>query len=135
MDGIDKRRYRVLYVEDQPEMIELVRLTLRKSGCDVYGVTDGIQALQMMRELRPDLVLLDLMLPGWDGWQVRKEMLNDSTLRSVPVILVTARVANARLPFERQLPHADAYVTKPFSLMELRAAVQSILDLRRSLAA
>ena len=66
--------HKVLYIEDQPEMIDLVRLTLRRLGCEVLGATDGAQGLRMMRDLRPDLVLLDQMMPGWDGWQVSREI-------------------------------------------------------------
>ena len=130
---MENGNYTVLYIEDQPEMIELVRLTLKRLGCDVQGVTDGQRGLQLMRELHPDLVLLDLMLPGCDGWQVSKIMQADADLRNTPLILVTARVSS-HLFGERPLPHADAYVTKPFSLGEFRATVESILTRRVALA-
>src|SRR5512135_2273137 len=102
-------KYRILYVEDQPEAIELVRLVLRRIGCEVFGATDGLQGVQLMRELQPDLVLLDLMLPGWDGWQVREAMQADGELRAMPVVLVTARVAGQTCS-GRQPPPADAYI-------------------------
>jgi CheY-like chemotaxis protein len=121
------RPYKILYIEDQPEMIDLVRLTVRRMDCEVFGATDGIQGLQMMREIRPDLVLLDLMLPGWDGWQVSKAMQADADLKDMPVILVTARVSISYASSERQPPPAAACVTKPFSLGELRTAIQSVL--------
>ncbi len=121
--------YKILYIEDQPEAIELVRLALRRIGCEVYGATDGYQGLELMRELHPDLVLLDLMLPGWDGWKVREIMEGDEALRDVPVVLVTARVAagvlSGRLP-----PPADAYITKPFSLVEIRSTIETVLAKR-----
>ena len=119
--------YKILYIEDQPEMIELVRLTVRRMGCEVYGVTDGVEGLKMMRDLQPDLVLLDLMLPGWDGWQISKAMQADPELRNLPVILVTARVASLQASTDRRPPPAAAYVTKPFSLGEIRTAIQSVL--------
>jgi CheY-like chemotaxis protein len=119
-------KYKILYVEDQPEAIELVRLALRRIGCDVFGATDGLQGVQMMRELQPDLVLLDLMLPGWDGWQVREAMQADADLKYMPVVLVTARVASPNSN-GRQPPPADAYVTKPFSLVEIRNTIESVL--------
>ena len=124
---MEGRLYKILYIEDQPEMIDLVRLTLRRMGCEVFGVTDGIQGLRMMREIHPDLVLLDLMLPGWDGWQVSQAMQADPELRNLPVILVTARVSISYAGSERQPPPAAAYITKPFSLGELRTAIQSVL--------
>ncbi len=125
---MNREQPRVLYIEDQPEMIELVRLTLRRIGCEVLGALDGQAGLQMMRELKPDLVLLDLMLPGSDGWQVRDIMLADETLKRLPVVLVTARVQAVTPAGSRPLPQADAYIIKPFSLTEMRAVVQGILQ-------
>jgi CheY-like chemotaxis protein len=124
---MENRTYKILYIEDQPEMIELMQLTLKRMGCEVYGVTDGEQGIRMMHELQPDLVLLDLMLPGCDGWQVRKAMEADAHLRSLPVILVTARAVGLKNGADRQPPPADAYVTKPFSLAEIRSTIQSVL--------
>jgi CheY-like chemotaxis protein len=126
-------KYKILYVEDQPEAIELVKLALRRIGCEVFGATDGLQGVQMMRELRPDLVLLDLMLPGWDGWQVREAMQSDAELKYMPVVLVTARVASPNSN-GRQPPPADAYVTKPFSLVEIRNTIESVLIRKMNVA-
>jgi CheY-like chemotaxis protein len=119
--------YKVLYIEDQPEAVELVRLTLRRIGCEVTGAGDGLSGLEMMRRNKPDLLLLDLMLPVCDGWQVRRTMLLEPELASIPVVLVTARVpcpdpVNGKAP-----PSADAYLTKPFSLAEMRTTVRSLL--------
>ncbi len=125
--------FKILYIEDQPEAIELVRLALRRIGCEVYGATDGCQGVQLMRELRPDLVLLDLMLPGWDGWKVREAMEDDEMLCETPVVLVTARVATGVSP-GREPPRADAYVTKPFSLIEIRSTIESVLAKRAEAA-
>ena len=121
---------RVLYIEDQPEMIDLVRLTLRRIGCEVLGAMDGQAGLAMMRELKPDLVLLDLMLPGSDGWQIRDIMLADEVLKYLPVVLVTARIqaTTSATACGRPLPQADAYITKPFSLIEMRSVVQGMLQ-------
>ncbi len=124
---MENKAHKVLYIEDQSDMIDLVRLTLRHMGCDVYGATDGSQGLNMMRDLQPDLVLLDLMLPGSDGWQVRSAMQADAQLKTVPVILITARVPGGNPVNHRQLPQADAYITKPFSLAEMRTIVKSFL--------
>ncbi len=87
---MENRPYKILYVDDQPEMIELVQLALRRLDFEVCGANDGLQALDLMRNTRLDLVLLDLMLPGWDGWQVTEAMQADALLKHLPVILVTA---------------------------------------------
>jgi len=120
--------WRILYIEDQAEMIDLVRLALQTMGCEVHGATDGTLGLNMMRELAPDLVLLDLMLPGLDGWKISGEMRDDPALCRIPVVLVTARVQLAASPRVRPLPEADAYVTKPFSLSEIRSTVACVLQ-------
>ncbi|HEX9118288.1 MAG TPA: response regulator [Anaerolineae bacterium] len=122
------KTYQILYVEDQPEAVNLMRLALRKIGCEVYGAGDGILGVKMMKDLRPDLVMLDLMLPGCDGWQVREAMQADEGLRDTPVVVVSARVPLGTRN-DRQPPAADAYVTKPFSLAEIRSTVSRILSL------
>jgi DNA-binding response OmpR family regulator len=127
---MESRSHKVLYIEDQPEMIELVRLTLRRNGCEVYGAVDGAQGVAMMRDLRPDVVLLDLMLPGWDGWQVHNAMQADDALKSLPVILVTARAPGNGHVAGRQPPPAAAYITKPFSLAEIRSKIDAVLTSR-----
>jgi CheY-like chemotaxis protein len=119
---------KILYIEDQSEMIDLVRLALRQIGCEVYGATGGLEGLQLMRERHPDLVLLDLMLPGPDGWEVREAMLADETLRDLPVVLVTARVQVGSTPHTRPLPPADGQIIKPFSLAQMRSVVQAALQ-------
>ena len=124
--------YNILYVEDQPEMVELVQLALRRLDCNVRGATDGRQALDLIRNESPDLILLDLMLPGCDGWQVIEALQADDRLKHVPVILVTAQTINAYSG--RQPPPADAYITKPFILEDLRSAVRSVLEQPRKLA-
>jgi len=111
-------------------MVNLVRLALRQIGCKVYGAADGLQGLNMMRDLHPDLVLLDLMLPGSDGWQIRRAMQADTRLTTLPVILVTAHTQEALLSGDRKLPPADAYITKPFRLAEMRSTVESVLNQR-----
>ena len=129
---MENKPYKILYVEDQPEMVELVQLALRRLNCEVCSANDGREALDLMRCARPDLVLLDLMLPGWDGWQVTEAMQADARLKHLPVILLTAQVAHAWAG--RRPPPAEAYITKPFSLEELRSAVQSVLRQPRKLA-
>jgi DNA-binding response OmpR family regulator len=127
---MNNRPAKILYIEDQPEMIDLVNLALRQLKCEVIGATGGLEGLRLMREQRPDLVLLDLMLPEPDGWQVRKVMLADAALRDLPVILVTARVQLTEAVDTRPLPPADGCIIKPFSLAEMRAMVQAILQKR-----
>src|SRR5512140_2569067 len=82
---------RILCIEDEPEMIDLIRLILGRRGFQVSGATGGMAGLQAIREERPDLVLLDLMMPDMDGWEVYQQMKADDNTKNIPVIVVTAK--------------------------------------------
>jgi CheY-like chemotaxis protein len=84
----------IVCIEDEIEMIELIRLILGRRGFDVHGAPGGKEGLKMVRELLPDLVLLDLMMPEMDGWEVYQQMKADVSTRNIPVIVVTARAQN-----------------------------------------
>ncbi len=113
----------VLIVEDDKDTVELVSLYLRRDGHKVLKAHDGIVGLRLAREARPDLVVLDLMLPGLSGSEVCRELRRDS---AVPIIMVTARVEEEDLLKGLELG-ADDYVTKPFSPRELAARVRAVL--------
>jgi len=117
---------KVLVVEDEQHVAELITLYLGKEGFDPIIAGDGPAALKMARELKPDLVLLDLMLPGMDGLQVFRELRKESR---VPVIIATARGEEVDRVVGLELG-ADDYVVKPFSPRELVARVKAVL--RRS---
>lgn len=118
---------RVLVVEDQRDLASLLALNLRHEGLDVRTVEDGREALPTVRSWQPDLVILDLMLPGMDGFEILRGIRGDG--RDVPVLILSARgeeqdkIRGFRLD-------ADQYVTKPFSLVELLERVHALL--RRS---
>ena len=113
----------VLIVEDDPDAVALVELYLRRDGYQVLSAADGIEGLRLAREARPDLVILDLMLPGLDGSSVGRTLREES---DVPIIMVTARVGEEDRLSGLELG-ADDYVTKPFSPRELAARVKAVL--------
>ena len=113
----------VLVVEDDPHTVEVVRLYLQRDGHSVLTAPDGMSGLQLFREGRPDLVVLDLMLPGMDGLQVCRTIRQES---DVPIVMLTARVEEEDRVAGLELG-ADDYVTKPFSLRELAARVRAVL--------
>ena len=82
---------RVVCIEDEPEMIDLVRLILSREGFEVVGAPGGIEGLNIIEDLQPDLVLLDLMMPDMDGWEVYQRMKSNPNTSHIPVIVVTAR--------------------------------------------
>lgn len=114
---------KVLVVEDEPSLVETLEYNLTRQGYDVCTATDGLAALEVARRERPDLILLDIMLPGLDGLEVcrilRQEM-------SVPILMLTARTDEVDKVVGLELG-ADDYLTKPFSMRELLARVKSLL--------
>jgi len=114
---------RVLVVDDDPGIVKLVRAYLEQAGFEVAVAYDGKKAMQIARHDRPDLVILDLMLPEMDGWDVCRVLRKES---DVPIIMLTARVEESDKLIGLELG-ADDYVTKPFSPRELVARVRSVL--------
>ncbi len=116
----------LLLVDDEKNIIELERLYLGKEGYDIQVAYDGKSALDKMRSLKPDLIILDLMLPGIDGWEVCRRVRQES---DTPIIMLTARDQDVDKIVGLEIG-ADDYLTKPFNPRELVARVKAIL--RRS---
>jgi two-component system, OmpR family, response regulator VicR len=118
----------ILCVEDEPEMIDLIRLILARRGYNVHGATGGVEGIRLIREKHPDLVLLDLMMPDMDGWEVYQQMKADTSLRDIPVIIVTAKAQNIDKVLGLHIAKVDDYIAKPFSPQELMDSVDRILS-------
>jgi phosphate regulon transcriptional regulator PhoB len=116
---------RVLVVEDERDVADLIRYNLAKEGYDVVVAPTGADALKQAREVHPDLVLLDIMVPQLNGWEVCRRLKQDADTKNIPVIMVTGRVEEGDkvLGFEMG---ADDYVTKPFSPRELLARIRAV---------
>jgi len=121
-----QRLGRVLLVEDEQDVAELIRYNLTKEGYDVVLSGNGNEALRLAREHRPDVLLLDIMVPQLNGWEVCRRIKKDPELAAIPVIMVSGRVEEGDkvLGFE---VGADDYVTKPFSPRELIARIRAVL--------
>jgi two-component system alkaline phosphatase synthesis response regulator PhoP len=117
---------RILVVDDDQGIVRLVRAYLEKHGYEVLVAYDGETALHMLRRERPDLVLLDLMLPGRDGLDVTRVVRGDAGLAAMPIIMLTARVEDHDKIVGLELG-ADDYVTKPFNPSEVVARVRAVL--------
>lgn len=122
---------RVLVVDDEPDLLELVRFNLVQSGFEVECAESGREGLEALRRSAPDLLVLDLMLPDLSGIEVCRRIRNDARLRSLPILMLTAKSEEVDRVVGFELG-ADDYVTKPFSPRELGLRVQAIL--RRALS-
>jgi DNA-binding response OmpR family regulator len=116
----------VLVVDDEPTIRMLCRINLELSGFDVLEAEDGRAALDAARSAKPDLILLDLMMPAPDGWEVAEELADDEDTRSIPIIFVTARNTLSDKARAFGIGAAD-YVVKPFDPVALSSLVQETL--------
>jgi len=117
---------RVLVVDDDREIVRLVRAYLEQAGYSVFVAHEGEQALHVIRSERPDLVVLDLMLPGRNGWDITRIVRGDPTLSHLPIIMLTARVEDTDRILGLELG-ADDYITKPFNPREVVARARAVL--------
>lgn len=125
---MDDDAKRLVYIEDEIEMIDLVRLILGRKGFEVIGANGGKEGLEIVRKEKPDLVLLDLMMPDLDGWEVFQQMKADPATRDIPVIVVTAKAQTIDRVLGLHIAKVDDYISKPFSPQELISSVEKILD-------
>ena len=122
----DEVPQRILVVDDDPAIVKVVRSYLEQAGYAVLTAADGDRALQMVRHERPDLVVLDVMLPHRDGWEITRTIRADATLAAMPIILLTARVEDTDKIIGLEFG-ADDYITKPFNAHEVVARVRALL--------
>jgi phosphate regulon transcriptional regulator PhoB len=121
-----ERLGRILVVEDEPDVAEMIRYNISKEGYDVAVVRNGPDALERARELQPEMILLDIMIPQLNGWEVCRRLKQEPRTRAIPIIMVSGRVEEGDkiLGFEMG---ADDYITKPFSPRELVARIRAVV--------
>jgi DNA-binding response OmpR family regulator len=119
---------RVVCIEDEPEMIDLVTLILSREGFEVVGAPSGLEGIQVVEDIQPQLVLLDLMMPDMDGWEVYQRMKANPHTSNIPVIVVTARAQSIDKVLGLHIAKVDDYITKPFGPTELLKSVQKVLS-------
>ncbi len=118
---------KVVCIEDELEMIELVKLILGRNKFDVTGAVGGREGLDKIAETKPDLVLLDLMMPEMDGWEVYQKMKASEEMRDIPVIVVTAKAQSIDRVLGLHIARVDDYITKPFGPQELLDSVERVI--------
>jgi DNA-binding response OmpR family regulator len=122
----------ILCIEDEAEMIDLIRIILGRKGFEVEGASGGEEGLKKIYARKPDLVLLDLMMPDMDGWEVYQQMKADENTRDIPVIVVTAKAQSIDKVLGLQIAKVEDYIAKPFSPEDLLSSVEKVLDRKKS---
>lgn len=123
---------RILCIDDEKEIIDLIRLILGRKGYEVVGAIGGEAGLAQARSWKPDLVLLDLMMPDMDGWEVFHRLRADEALAKVPVIVVTARAQSIDRVLGLHVARVNDYISKPFTPQDLVESVERVLAKKAS---
>ena len=124
----DTETKHILCIEDEPEMIDLIRLILGRRGYDVIGAAGGKDGLEKVYQQTPDLILLDLMMPDMDGWEVYQQIKADEKFRDIPVIVVTAKAQSIDKVLGLHIAKVDDYIAKPFSPQDLLNSVDKVFS-------
>jgi DNA-binding response OmpR family regulator len=122
---------RVVCIEDEPDMIELMRLLLMRQGFEVIGARGGKEGLELVEQTPPELILLDIMMPDMDGWQVYDQLKANPKTRDIPVIVVTARAQTAEKLAALGEAGVDDYIVKPFGPGQLVDSIERVLGRKR----
>ncbi len=117
---------KIIVVEDEPDLVDVVTYNLKREGYLVLAAQRGDEGLNLIRSERPDLVLLDLMLPGMDGLSICRQMKSDSSLSEIPIIIASAKGEESDVVIGLEMG-ADDYLAKPFSPRELLARIKAVL--------
>jgi two-component system, OmpR family, response regulator VicR len=121
------RSQSIVYIEDDIEMIDLVKLILSRRGFEVKGAHGGREGLDVVQQERPDLILLDLMMPDVDGWDVYQQLKANEGTQDIPVIVITAKAQPIDRVLGLHIAKVDDYISKPFHPQELIDSIDKVL--------
>ena len=119
---------KVVYIEDDPEMIDLVTLILTRRGFEVKGAHGGRQGLDIVQQELPAVILLDLMMPDMDGWDVYHQLKANELTAHIPVIIITAKAQAIDRVLGLHIAKVDDYISKPFRPQELLDSIDKVLN-------
>ncbi len=125
---MDKPIKRVIYFEDDKDMVELVRIILGREGYQIEGIAEGQAGIEAVQQSSPDIVLLDLMLPDMDGWEIFRQLKRDESTADIPVIVITAKAQSIDKVLGLEIAKVDDYISKPFRPQELVDRVEKVLS-------
>ncbi|GAP14722.1 response regulators consisting of a CheY-like receiver domain and a winged-helix DNA-binding domain [Longilinea arvoryzae] len=118
----------IVYIEDDPEMIDLVSLIVSKRGFQVKGAHGGRYGLNLVKKEKPTLILLDLMMPDMDGWDVYQQLKSEEETKDIPVIIITARAQSIDRVLGLHIARVDDYISKPFRPQELIDSIERVVE-------
>jgi two-component system, OmpR family, response regulator VicR len=128
----NENQLHILYIEDDPEMIDLVTLILNRRGYIVTGAHGGREGLDFLQKEVPDLILLDLMMPDMDGWDVYHQLKAGEPTKNIPVIIITAKTQPIDRVLGLHIAKVDDYIDKPFRPQNLLDSIERILNLKNA---
>ena len=128
---MDEAVHRVVYIEDEQEMIDLVKLILSRKRFEVIGANGGREGLDAVRKNSPAVILLDLMMPDMDGWEVYQQLKADESTRDIPVIVITAKAQNIDKVLALHIAKVDDYIPKPFTPKDLLDSIEKVLQIQQ----
>jgi two-component system response regulator VicR len=128
---MDEVVHRAVYIEDEQEMIDLVKLILSRKRFEVIGANGGREGLDAVRKNSPDVILLDLMMPDMDGWEVYQQLKADESTRNIPVIVITAKAQNIDKVLALHIAKVDDYIPKPFTPKDLLDSIEKVLQIQQ----
>lgn len=117
----------LVWIEDDPSMLDLGALILRAKDFKILGSVSGVEGLELVSRVKPDLVLLDIMIPDMDGWEIFQRMRSNAAMANIPVIMVTAKAQPIDRLLASKIAKVDDYVVKPFSPGELIGSIDRVL--------
>lgn len=124
----ENKPIRVVYVEDDPEMINLITMILSKRGYQIMGANGGREGIEMVSKEIPDLILLDLMMPDVDGWNLYQQVKSNPTTSQIPVIVITAKSQPIDRVLGLHIAKVDDYICKPFHPKDLIQSIEKVLQ-------
>lgn len=131
MENNIQKPLKVLCIEDEADIIDYIQFVVEREGFTFVSALGGQAGIETIRREKPDLVLLDIMMPEVDGWDVFRLMKADEALQNIPVIAVTAKAQNIDKVFGLHIAKVDDYVTKPFGPQELVQSIRRVLEKRK----
>jgi len=125
---------KIMVVDDEPDVLEVVKLILESDGYQVVTASSGQEALNIIEKEKPDLVLLDIIMPRMDGWEVFSRIKSNPRTHSIPVIMLTAKDQRIDKLIGLHVVRVDDYITKPFGRAELLERIKRVLQEKRKVA-